>query len=172
MSSGNRNNLAKQIAEHLVCAELGRRDFLATPFSGNVPSYDVLVADEAGRALPIQVKASRSNNWQSNAQYWMNIELDSQTGVQKYLGRKTLSTPDLVHILVALGQLDGVNHDRFFILTMADLQDCCILHYKNDMDKRGWRRPKNPASFHISYATEEIAEFENNWALIGKLFEQ
>lgn len=68
MSLGYRNNLAKQIAEHLACAELGRRGFLATPFSGNVPNYDILVADDTGRALPIQVKASRSNNWQSNAQ--------------------------------------------------------------------------------------------------------
>lgn len=99
----------------------------------------------------------------------MDIELDSRTGLQKYLGRKTLSTPDLVYVLVALALPDSVYHDRFFILTMADLQDCCVRHYKNDMDKRGWRRPKNPASFHISYDTEKIAEFENNWAIVDRL---
>jgi hypothetical protein len=48
MSTAYRNNLAKQIAEHLVCVELARRDFLTTPFSGNVPNYDVLVADVSG----------------------------------------------------------------------------------------------------------------------------
>jgi hypothetical protein len=102
MSSGYRNNLAKQMAEHLVCVELGRRDLLATPFSGNVPNYDVLVADISGHALPIQVKASRSTKWPSNALIWMDIEMDaSQTGVQKYLGRKTLPTPGLVYVHVA-----------------------------------------------------------------------
>ena len=74
MSTAYRNNLAKQMAEHLVCVELGRRDFLATPFSGNVPNYDVLVADATGHALPIQVKASRSTKWPSNALIWMDIE--------------------------------------------------------------------------------------------------
>ena len=142
MSTGYRNNLAKQIAEHLVCAELGGSDVVATPFSGNVPNYDVFIADDSGRALPIQVKASRSTNWQSNARHWMDIELDSQTGVQNYLGLKTLSTPDLVYVLVALAPPDGTIRDRFFVMTMTDLQDCCVRHYKTDMDKRGWRRPK------------------------------
>jgi hypothetical protein len=41
MGLGFRNNLAKQMAEHLVCAELRRRDLLVTPFPGNVPNYDV-----------------------------------------------------------------------------------------------------------------------------------
>jgi hypothetical protein len=172
MSSGYRTNLAKQVAEHLVCAELGRREFVATPFSGNVPVYDVLVADDSGRALPIQVKASRRTNWQSDALIWMNIEFDPQTGIQKYLGRKTLSTPELVYVLVALAPLDGTIRDRFFVMTMTDLQDCCVRHYKTDMDKRGWRRPKNPASFHISYEIEEIEAFEDNWTLIGKLLQQ
>lgn len=171
MSTGYRNNLAKQIAEHLVCAELGRRDYVATPFSGNVPNYDVLVADDYGRALPIQVKASRRTNWQSDAQIWMEIEFNPQTEVQKYLRRKTLSTPGLVYVLVALAPPDSTNRDRFFVMTMADLQECCVRHYKTDMDKRGWRRPKNPASFHISYETEEIEEFEDNWTLIGRLMQ-
>jgi hypothetical protein len=32
MSRGRRNTLAGQIAEHLVCAELAKRDLLATAF--------------------------------------------------------------------------------------------------------------------------------------------
>ena len=168
MSSGYRNNLARQIGEHLVCAELGRRGFGATPFSGNVPTYDVLVADDSGRALPIQVKASRRTNWQSDARLWMEIEFNPQTEAQKYLRRKTLSTPGLVYVLIALAPPDSTNRDRFFVMTMADLQECCVRHYKTDMDKRGWKRPKNPKSFHISYEIEEIEEFEDNWALVEK----
>ena len=34
--------LAGQIGEHLVVAELGRREIIATPFAGNVPDIDIL----------------------------------------------------------------------------------------------------------------------------------
>jgi hypothetical protein len=34
---GRRVQLTKQIGEHLVAAELGRRQFIAAPFAGNVP---------------------------------------------------------------------------------------------------------------------------------------
>jgi len=44
MSKGRKNQLTKQIGEYLVAAELGRRGFLATTFTGNVPHYDVLAA--------------------------------------------------------------------------------------------------------------------------------
>jgi len=54
MSTGLNNKLAKQTGEHLVCAELGRRKLIATPFSGNVPAFDILAADDLCRTVPIQ----------------------------------------------------------------------------------------------------------------------
>jgi hypothetical protein len=47
--------LTGQIGEYLVCAELGRCDLIATPFSGNVPSFDVLATDKSFRTVLIQV---------------------------------------------------------------------------------------------------------------------
>jgi hypothetical protein len=66
VSQGLNNKLAGQIGEYLVCAELGRRGLIATPFSGNVPTFDVLATDEQCRTVPIQVKASRGNCWSTN----------------------------------------------------------------------------------------------------------
>jgi hypothetical protein len=86
MSTGRNNKLAGQIGEHLVCAELGRRGLIATPFSGNVPAFDILAADDLCRTVPIQVKASRSDTWPSNAQDWMDISFDPATKTQKNLG--------------------------------------------------------------------------------------
>jgi hypothetical protein len=160
------------MAEHLVCAELGRHGFYATPFSGNVPVYDVLVADDFGCALPIQVKATGNTGWHSTATLWMELAVDSQTGVQRYLGLKNLATPDLIYVCVVLAPLDSADGDRFFIMTEEDLQGVCVRHYKTDMDKRNWRRPKNPNSFHIKYYIEEIEEFENNWALISRRLQE
>ena len=59
MSTGRNNKLAGQIGEFLVCAELGKRGLIATPFSGNVPAFDILAADDLCNTVPIQVKASR-----------------------------------------------------------------------------------------------------------------
>lgn len=53
MATGRSNQLTRQIGEHLVAAELGRQGFIATPFAGNVPNFDLLVANELGVAIPV-----------------------------------------------------------------------------------------------------------------------
>jgi hypothetical protein len=53
MSSGLSNKLAGQVGEFLVCAELGRRGFIATSFAGNVPEFDLIVANDTLRTIPI-----------------------------------------------------------------------------------------------------------------------
>lgn len=172
MSSGYRNNLAKQMAEHLVCVELGRRELLATPFSGNVPIYDVLVADDSGNALPIQVKATRGDSWPSNSRIWMKLELDPETGVQKYHGPTTLAMPDLVYVCVALAPLNTARRDRFFILTIAELQAVCVQSHTAWMEGHGWKRPRNPETFDLRYGIEHLEEFEGNWVLISRLLQR
>ena len=171
MSRGFQNNLAKQMAEHLVCVELGRRDLVATPFSGNVPNYDVLAADSSGHTVPIQVKATRHNTWPSNARQWMNIELDSETGVQTYIGLKELQAPNLVYICVALAPLDSGRRDRLFILTMSELQAICVHRYTAWMDSHDWKRPQSVGSFDLRYKIEDLEEFEGNWELINRLLQ-
>jgi hypothetical protein len=109
----------------LVCAELGKRGFIATPFSGNVPAFDVLVADDLCRTVPIQVKASRSDNWPSDARDWMQISLDPETKAQKNFGPVQIKNPDLIYVYVAIAPPDS-GKDRFFILTKAQLQIVCI----------------------------------------------
>ena len=56
MAAGRAMQLARQIGEHLVVAELGRRGYVAAPFAGNVPKFDLLAADVDGFAFPVQVK--------------------------------------------------------------------------------------------------------------------
>jgi hypothetical protein len=164
MSSGRGNKLAGQIGEYLVCAELGRRGFIATPFSGNVPSFDVLATDELCRTVPIQVKATRSDNWPSDARKWMDIEFDRDTGVQKCVGPTLISNPELIYVCVAISSPGG--RDRFFVLTVADLQRVCIDGYSRWMDERRWKRPRSPESYDCRYGLDAISQFEDNWDLI------
>ena len=53
--------LSKQLSENLVTAELARRGVIATPFSGNVPDFDIL-AFKNGKSTPIQVKSAKTGN--------------------------------------------------------------------------------------------------------------
>lgn len=49
MATGRSNKLVGQTGEYLVAAELSRRGFIATTFTGNVPHYDIIASDETGR---------------------------------------------------------------------------------------------------------------------------
>jgi Holliday junction resolvase-like predicted endonuclease len=103
MASGLSNKLTGQIGEFLACAELGRRGFVATSFTGNVPEYDLLVCDDKLNTLPIQVKTSRSNTWPSKANQWLEIEIDEDSKRQINKGKKKIDNPDLIYISIVLG---------------------------------------------------------------------
>lgn len=166
MSSGRRNQLTGQIAEHLGCAELGRRDLIATPFSGNAPAFDVIAADSRCRTAPIQVKATRGDSWPTDARLWMHLEFDAATGAQVYHGPMSIDNPELIYVCVALHVADPRGLDRFFVLTKADVQSACIESYVEWMAPRGWKRPRNPSSFDCRFAADQLARFEDNWTLI------
>ena len=169
MTTGRGNRLTGQIGEYLVCAELGRRGFIATPFSGNVPTFDVLAADERCRTVPIQVKSSKSDTFPSDARTWMRIEFDPETGRQNYHSPLTIENADLIYVCVIIAAPGG--RDRFFILTKADLQHVCIDAYSKWMDPKDWKRSRNPSSFDNRYSTAGLQRFEDNWQLISKRLE-
>ncbi len=168
MRSHRNNKLAGQIGEYLVCAELGRRNLIATPFSGNVPAFDILAADELCRTVPIQVKACRTDNWRTDARDWMNISFDQETKTQKNLGRVEIKNPDLIYVFVAIASPDEKNSkDRFFILTKLQLQEICIKRYSDWMDKNGWKRPRSQESYDCRFWIPDVEEYEGNWELIS-----
>ena len=171
MSSGQSNKLTQQIGEYLVCAELARRGLIATPFSGNVPTFDVLATDDQVRTVPIQVKASRGDSWPSDATKWMDIVLDPQTNRQCYRGPRLISNPDLIYVCVSIAR-PASGCDRFFVLTKAQLQEACITSYRDWMEPLGWKRPRNPMSFDLRYKVIAIQKYEDNWMVIADRLQQ
>lgn len=167
MSTGRNNKLAGQIGEYLVWAELGKRTLIATPFAGNVPTFDVLATDELCRTVPIQVKATRGSTWPTNAGLWMNIQYDESTKAQKNLGRRQIKNPHLIYVLVAIAPPDDKSRDRFFILTKSQLQDLVLKHHCDWMDKHEWKRPRSPKSYDCRFSISEVQDYENNWRLIS-----
>jgi hypothetical protein len=168
MATGRQNKLTGQTAEHLVCAELGRRGLIATPFAGNVPTFDVIAVDAQCAAVPIQVKATRSNNWPTDAREWMHLDFDEASGVQRYGGPKSLENAELVYVCVVVREPGDARRDQFFILTKADVQNACVEAYTAWMTPRAWKRPRNQQSFDCRWAIEHIARFEDNWDLITR----
>lgn len=166
MSTGRNNKLAGQIGEFLVCAELGKRDYIATSFTGNVPGIDVIIVTEELKILAIQVKTSRSESWPTSANLWINIEIDEKEQRQIDNGDKPISNSDLIYICVSLAKPDTDKNDRFFILKKSDIQSICVNNYRNWMNKHNWKRPKNYKSLDNRYYLEDLIPFENNWKLI------
>ena len=166
MATGLSNKLTGQIGEFLACAELGRRGYIATSFTGNVPDYDIIVSNESLKTLPIQVKTSRSKTWPSRADEWLDIEIDHANQKQVNKGLKEISNPDLIYICIALGSKHG--EDRYFVCRKRDIRNACVKSYKEWMDPKDWKRPRNYQSLDNRYRVEDLEAFEDNWGLIAE----
>jgi len=164
MAKARRNLLAGRLAEHLVCAELARLELIATTFTHNVPFYDVIATDEECRSIPIQVKASRDKYWRTAADNWMHTTFIEDEKIQKFEGKKKLSTLSPLWVCVAVGasRID----DQFFIMTQDQLQEVVIRNYTQELDRLSGKRPKNWQALDSWWSTEDIATFKDNWQIV------
>jgi hypothetical protein len=159
MTTGRGTKLTGAVGEFLVAAELCRRNLMATPFSGNVPYYDIIASGERGGHLAVQVKTINGPNWQFSIRQFTDVRLDGQ---RQILGEpKPEPYPGLRCVLLVLGK-DG-NRDRFFILTWSELRDVLVAGYRQYLAKHGGIRPKAPGSFHVSLSVREVEPFEDRW---------
>ncbi len=166
VSKGLNSKLAGQIGEFLVCAELGKRGLIATCFTGNVPEFDLIVADQDLNTVPIQVKSSRSGNWPTKANLWLDIKVNHESKQQIDNGDSQITNPDLIYACVYLAKAESTDNDRYFILTKSDLQKICSENYRKWMNTIDWKRPKNYESLDNRYHLEDLEPFENNWSLV------
>lgn len=155
MATGRSTQLTRQVGEHLVAAELGRRGLVAAPFAGNVPLFDLLAADEHGNSIPIQVKAINGPSWQFRITQFLEVKV--QDGIQHVRGKVDLPAPDLVCIFVLLGK---TSEDAFYIFRLRDLQDHFAKTYK------GGRRPRNPDSMHCAVWPHDLEPHKDRWEVV------
>lgn len=169
MATGRENKLVGQVGEFLVCAELGLQGLIATPFSGNVPEFDVIATDSFCRTIPIQVKANRGGSWPSQANHWLDISVDEATSQQVWTKLQGVRNPTLIHVMVAMSA-SRMERDRFFVLTKQELQAAYIAGYRQWMDPREWKRPRKVNSLDNRISIENLRPFENRWGLISQSF--
>lgn len=165
MATGRSTNLTGQVGEFLVCAELGRRGTMATPFSGNVPEFDVIAVGEGASTVPVQVKRSNSSSWQFRLEDWLNVSYDRRRRrhVLDEKHRHRLSHLHLIFVFVALDREHG---DRFYILTKGRVRELIYRRYLEIMEPRGFRRPRNPGSIHWAIHGREMSRYQDDWKQI------
>lgn len=161
MARNFQTQLAGQIGESLVVAELGRRGIVATTFSGNVPDIDIL-AYRDGRAIALQVKSVRSGSISFDAKRFLQIEFDGDR--QMVSGHSLALDTGLVFVFVSIGCEMG--KDRFFILDQGVLQSIIHTNHSAWLAKHGGIRPKNPQSTHTAVSLVHLEQYRDNWVLI------
>ncbi|MEI7608500.1 MAG: hypothetical protein WCJ64_14075 [Rhodospirillaceae bacterium] len=165
MTRSFKTQLAGQIGESLVVAELGRRDIVATSFSGNVPDIDLL-AYRDGKTLHLQVKAWRIGSVSVDATRFLDITI--RNDIQTVNGPADGLDPTLIYVFVQIGERLG--DDRFFILEQSTLQTVIQKSYQAFLDKHGGRRPRNTNTTHNAVTLEHLIPYQSNWGLIEQRF--
>lgn len=153
--------LTKQIGEYLACAEICRRGYIATSFTGNVPEFDILAADKYGNTVSAQVKTIKSGSWQLDAGKFLDIELEN--GKKQIIkGKKKVPNSHIIYIFI---KLIKQGEDEFYIIKLLDLQDIIYKHHSSYLKKHSGIRPKNPKSKHIGIKESELINHKGNWNL-------
>jgi len=163
VATGRDNQLTKQVGEYLVAAEVCRRGFIATTFTGNVPHYDIIASNASGRHQAIQVKAINGGSWQFDSRAFADIRLD---GKRQVVGRPTDAPyPDLVCVFVRLREQGA---DEFYILTWTDLQNIAVAGYRRYLESHGGVRPRKHDSFHMAIRPEMLKDHRDRWEVLDR----
>lgn len=162
MATGRSNKLVGQTGEYLVAAELSRRGYIATTFTGNVPDYDIIASSVGGKHISVQVKASSGTSWQfGDVTRFFEI---SFKGKRQVVGRpKKCPVQRLVVVFVAI---DLKGDDRFYILTWRALRTLLMKGHKAYLGAHGGVRPQKWDSLHAAIQEKHVAPHLNKWGVI------
>ena len=164
MATGLSNKLVGQTGEYLVVAELSRRAFIATTFTGNVPHYDIIASDKHGKHVSVQVKAGRAASWQfSKITQYCEITLD---GKHQIVGEmKPCPIKRLVMVFV---KIEKYGSDRFYLLPWQRLRDLVVTDHKAFLRRHDGVRPQRWDSLHCAISEKALLRYRDKWDTIEK----
>jgi len=168
MATGMRNKLTGQIGEHLVSAMLGTMGYYASPYSGNVPGFDITaVNSETLQSFPIQVKTSNGGALvQSVINKWVEHRVDEEN--YQNLGEfLKLPNPNKIWIMVQIKN-NELSSAHYFICTESQIQNKIAKRFRLFMEKHNYRRPGGGASPQAILNVKDLGEFEDNWKILPK----
>jgi len=166
MATGRSNYLTKQTGEYIVAAELSRRGFIATTFTGNVPSYDIVAVDAQGGHALVQVKAIAGDSWQLSVGHFADVAFEGPKQIIQ--GQLDDPYPDLVCVMVQIAPPDSGRVDRFFVLPWRELGRIVIDGHSRYLAKHGGIRPRSPESLHAAVHPAALARWEGRWQVLTR----
>lgn len=166
MATGRGNQLTKQAGEYIVAAELSRRGFVATTFTGNVPAYDIVAVDDQGGHALVQVKAIAGESWQFNVKQFSDVVFEGPKQIVR--GPLAAAYPDLICVMVQLAPADSESRDRLYVLPWRELARIVTNGHAEYLAKHGGVRPRQPTSLHTAVKPSALARWENRWDVIKK----
>lgn len=161
MTTGRDNQLTKQVGEYLVAAEVCRRGFIATTFTGNVPHYDIIASNSTGGHQAIQVKAILSNAWQFDIRSFVDVQLD---GKRQIMGCP--APPPYPGLICVFVKLRDYGTDDFYIVTWEGLQKVAIAGHREFLARHDGIRPQKHDSFHTAIRLDMMTEHRDKWAVL------
>lgn len=166
MATGRGTYLTKQTGEYIVAAELSRRGFVATTFTGNVPSYDIVAVDDRGGHALVQVKTIAADSWQFTVTQFTEVVFEGPKQVVR--GPLRSPYPGLICVLVQIAPADSVRRDRFYILPWQALAKIVTDGHREFLARHGGIRPRQPKSLHTAVKLAALARWENRWDILKK----
>jgi hypothetical protein len=167
MKKSFKTNLIGQFGEHLVVAELARREIVASTLAGNVPDVDVLAYFD-GKTVAIQVKTvgESKNAFHRVASNYLDIEFDGTRQIVR--GKLKDVNRDRLVVAIVIGKKYG--EDNFYILNEGWIQDLIFSDYTAYLKKHNGIRPRNPESYHTGFSEKDLldAGIGANWDLINQ----
>ena len=162
MTKSTERYTVQRAGEYLVAAELSRRGFIATTFSGNAPSFDVIAIKDK-KAVVLQVKTTSDISFPADL-----VEATTNENGEQYTHKKPLDTPDLVYVLVKLKDAKPAS-DEFYICTEKEFQDAQFEGHEE------WllgcevprKRPRKPNSSVVRVGISSLAKYKDNWGIIS-----
>jgi hypothetical protein len=162
MFRGRSNTIVGQTGEYLVAAELSRRGQICTTFTSNVPHYDIIASNEAGKHVSVQVKASKSGSWQfSKVTDYCEITFKDQC---QTVGK--FKDCPVENLVVDFVNVMNDRNDRYYVLNWNDLRYVLVKNHKDYLKKHDGVRPKNHDSLHVGLKEEHLSPYIEKWEVI------
>jgi hypothetical protein len=152
--------------EYLAAAELCRRGFTATTFTGDVPAFDIVAVDDRRRHALVQVKATAAGSWQLNVGHFAEVVFNGP----KQIIRRQLDEPypGLICVMVQVAPPDSGRADRFFVLPWRELARIVVEEHTKYLEKHGGVRPLQPKSLHTALKPEALQQWEGQWQVLAE----
>ena len=166
MATGKQNKLTGQIGEHLVSAKLGTLGFYASPYSGNVPGFDVIAVDaQSLQTFPVQVKTSNTQTLVHSAiNKWIEVSIDKDN-CYHFGELLKLPNPDIIWVMIQIKN-NELSTARYFVCTEVEIQERIVKRFRNFMERHNYRRPGGGKSLQANLHLKDIEEFEDNWEML------